>query len=194
MTATHERRDIAGAVPTATGRSVSGYAALFHVRSSNLGSPSAPLFEIIMPGAFDRVLNDDVRALVNHDSSLLLARSKGGRGSLRLTVDAKGLRYHFEAPNTQAGNDLLESIKRGDLDQSSYSFTIAAGGDSYATEGRSTIRTITRFGALYDVSPVTYPATSETSVTARNRVLPTGTGDRGQGYWKRYSAKLAKNA
>lgn len=162
-----ERRFMAASAPTATGRKISGYAAKFNTRSQNLGSAESPFFEIIKPGAFDGVLNDDVRALVNHDASLILARSKNGKGSLKLSVDSVGLRYEFEAPNTQAGADLLESIKRGDLDQSSFSFICDPSGSTYTKEGKATVRTISKFAQLLDVSPVTFPAYADTTVAAR---------------------------
>ena len=163
-----ERRDLSSA-PKATGRTISGYACLFNVRSQNLAGPEAPLYEIVKPGAFDNVLKDDVRALLNHDASQILARSKAGVGTLKLTVDAKGLFYQFTAPDTQVGNDLVQNLRLGNLDQSSYSFTVDPSGQKYTTEGKSTIRTITRFSKLFDVSPVTYPATTETSVSARSK-------------------------
>jgi uncharacterized protein len=169
-----ERRDLTGSNPTIAGRTVSGYACLFNVRSQNLSGPDSPLYEIVKPGAFDGVLKDDVKALLNHDPNQLLARSNGGKGTLQLRVDSKGLHYSFTAPKTQAGEDLLESIRRGDIDQSSYSFTVAADGQNYTTEGKATVRTITRFSKLYDVSPVTYPATLETTVSARSKASRPG--------------------
>lgn len=161
-----ERRFLT-ATPAVTGRTIFGYAARFNSRSENLGTTDQPIFEIIKPGAFDSVLKDDVRALFNHDSNLILARSKNGKGTLKLSIDTIGLRYEFEAPETQVGNDLLVSIKRGDIDQSSFSFSIAPGGDSWSNEGRNRIRTIMKIKTLHDVSPVTSPGYLETSVSAR---------------------------
>lgn len=149
-----------------------GYASKFNTRSQNLGTAAAPWFEVIAPGAFPDLKTQDCRALINHDPSLVLARSKNGRGSLRLFIDNVGLRYEFEAPHTQAGNDLLESIKRGDIDQSSFGFVIAQGGDKWTQEGNVKIRTITKISQLLDVSPVTYPAYSESTVSARHKVNP----------------------
>jgi len=167
---TPERRFTTAAAPTATGRSVYGYAAKFNSRSANLGTTDAPWFEIISPGAFDGRLGDNVVALFNHDNNLILARSKaGGSGTLKLKVDNVGLFYQFEAPNTSAGNDLLESIKRGDVDSSSFSFQIAAGGDQWQAEGKGHLRTITKFSRLYDVSPVTSPAYPSATVSARSK-------------------------
>jgi HK97 family phage prohead protease len=152
---------------------VRGYAAKFNVESENLGSADFQFREMLMPGAFDDVLGDDVRALFNHESSAILARSKNGEGSLRIGVDDVGLWYEFEAPDTQVGRDLVTSLKRGDVDQSSFSFTVASGGDSWEEkqEGDGPVmakRTISKVGRLYDVSPVTYPAYPDATVALRS--------------------------
>lgn len=154
-------------------KKVRGYAAKFNVDSENLGSEDHQFIERIAPGAFDEVLNDDVRALFNHDANAILARSKGGKGSMRLWVDEIGLGYEFEAPDTQAGRDLLASIERGDVDQSSFSFTVSRDGQEW-TESRDgdgptiTRRTINKVKRLFDVSPVTYPAYPDATVALRS--------------------------
>lgn len=157
----------------ATAKTVFGYAAKFDTMSNNLGSENVQFFEIIKPGAFDDVLNDDVRALFNHEPDLILARSKAGQGTLKIGVDAVGLWYEFEAPDTQAGRDLLVSLERGDIDQSSFSFTVSKDGQSWEQkqDGDGPViytRTITKVSRLYDVSPVTYPAYEETEVDSRS--------------------------
>lgn len=152
---------------------ISGYAAKFNRASENLGSADYQFIEIIEPGAFDGVLNDDVRALFNHDPNAILARSKDGQGTLKLEVDEIGLRYEFEAPDTQAGRDLVTSMRRGDIDGSSFGFTVAKGGDKWESrrdgEGPEiNVRTITKIARLGDVSPVTYPAYPDTSAAVRS--------------------------
>lgn len=156
-----------------TGNTVFGYAAKFNTPSENLGSSEYQFFEIIMPGAFDGVLNDDVRALFNHENELILARSKNGQGTLKLSVDNIGLRYEFEAPDTQLGRDLLVSLQRGDIDQSSFSFSVDKDGQKWEEtrdgDGPTIVRrTITKFARLYDVSPVTFPAYLDTEVDCRS--------------------------
>ena len=119
------------------------------------------------------MLLDDVRALFNHDANAILARSKNGIGSLSLGVDSVGLWYEFEAPDTQHGRDLMTSLKRGDVDQSSFSFTVGKDGQEW-NETRDgdgpTIftRTIKKVSRLYDVSPVTYPAYPDATVALRS--------------------------
>jgi HK97 family phage prohead protease len=152
---------------------VRGYAAVFNKESENLGSENYQFREIIEPGAFSDVLQDDVRALLNHDPNFILARSKGGEGTLSIGQDERGLWYEFDAPDTQAGRDLMESIRRGDIDQSSFSFTVAKGGQEWKetedSEGRMFIqRTVTKVARLYDVSPVTYPAYPDATVALRS--------------------------
>jgi HK97 family phage prohead protease len=146
---------------------VRGYAAVFDKESENLGG----FREVIAPGAFDSVLQDDVRALLNHDPNFILARSKGGEGTLKISTDERGLYYEFDAPDTQAGRDLTESLRRGDIDQSSFSFTVEK--DEWQQpneeEGRSLMkRTITKVARLFDVSPVTYPAYPDATVALRS--------------------------
>lgn len=173
---TIERRFTAGAVEIraeAEGkRKVRGYAAVFGADSDNLGTEKYRMIERIEPGAFDDVLADDVRALFNHDANLILARSKGGTGTLSLGVDERGLWYEFEAPDTQAGRDLMVSLARGDVDQSSFAFTVRKEGQKWEEETRDGIttarRTITRVSRLYDVSPVTYPAYPDATAALRS--------------------------
>jgi HK97 family phage prohead protease len=171
-----ERRYTAGVVErraaedgTVT-RNVRGYAATYGNLSSNLGSDSFPFFEIVEPGAFDDVLKDDVRALFNHDANLILARSKNGEGTLKIGSDNLGLWYEFEAPKNSAGEDLLVSLDRKDVDQSSFAFTIAQQTFEESNQGGKiiTTRRIKKVAKLYDVSPVTYPAYPDTTVAVRS--------------------------
>lgn len=152
---------------------VRGYAAKFNVESENLGNSEYQFRETIEPGAFSEVLGDDVRALFNHDPNLVLARSKNGEGTLAIGQDDTGLYYEFEAPDTQAGRDLMENIRLGNVDQSSFGFTVAKDGqrweESRDGDGPTIIkRTITRIARLFDVSPVTYPAYPDATVALRS--------------------------
>jgi HK97 family phage prohead protease len=145
---------------------IRGYAAVYGKRSENLGSSDNPFFEVIEPGFFDDVMNDDVRALFNHDENHVLARSRNGKGTLRLFNDEIGLGYEFEPPATSTGDDLQESMRRGDIAESSFAFSIKPNGDKWVEENGITTRTLKKGGAarLYDVSPVTYPAYPDTAV------------------------------
>lgn len=152
---------------------VFGYAAKFNTRSDNLGNDDWQFYEVLLPGAFDGVLKDDVRALLNHESSAILARSKNGEGSLKIGTDETGLWYEFEAPDTQIGRDLVTSLERGDIDQSSFSFKVASDGVKWeeARDGDGPViatRTISKVSRLFDVSPVTYPAYPDATVALRS--------------------------
>lgn len=144
-------------------RTVEGYAAVFNSDSELIyGS----FIERISPGAFADVLNDDAVALFNHDPNLILARNKV---NMTLKQDDKGLLYRFDAPNTTAGNDLLENLRNGNVKTSSFGFTIAEEKWTYSEDrSKPSIRTITKIKRLYDVSPVTYPAYPDTSVAQRS--------------------------
>ncbi len=144
-------------------RTVEGYALLFDTPSTGL-----PFVEVIERGALEGVLaKSDVFALLNHDQSRgILARSKKGQGSLSLTVDTKGLKYRFEAPNTALGNELLENLKRGEVDSSSFAFTVEKDTWERGKDGKVK-RMIQKVSELYDVSPVYNAAYSQTSVYKR---------------------------
>lgn len=150
-----------------------GHAAVFNDLSEDLGF-FEPWYERIDPAAFDSVLrrNPDVRALINHDPNLPLARSTiaEGAGSLSLDADDVGLAYRFVATPTTYADDLRENVKAGVVNQSSFAFRIARKGDSWEEddEGRL-VRTIHQFSELYDVSPVTYPAYPTTDVDVSSR-------------------------
>lgn len=146
-------------------KQILGYAAVFNALSEDLGG----FREIIEPGAFDDVLNDDVRALLNHDPNKLLGRTTAG--TLAISADDVGLRYEITPPDTSYANDLLVSLERKDLDQSSFGFRVARGGDSWKEPGEDQpwyLRIIHKFARLYDVSPVTFPAYQATSVALRD--------------------------
>lgn len=143
------------------GKTVSGYAALYNSRSEMMWD----FYEVIDPGAFDSADVTDVRALFNHDPNMLLARTSSG--TMKLDFDERGLKYTFSLPDTTAGRDLSEMLRRGDVSQSSFGFTIA--GDEWEErDGETPVRHITKIKRLYDVSPVTYPAYPDTSVAVRS--------------------------
>lgn len=142
---------------------IRGYAAVFNSVSQNLGG----FREQIMPGAFDDVLVDDVRALFNHDPNHVLGRTVAG--TMRLGIDAKGLYYEVDLPDTQTARDLLISVKRGDVTQSSFAFSVAPGGAEWTEDDTvGTLRSVTKVARLYDVSPVTYPAYADATVASRS--------------------------
>lgn len=140
---------------------ITGYAARYNAWSEDLGG----FREIIKPGAFRRAVSEgqDVRALVDHDSSMILGRTKSG--TLRLSENTVGLRVEIDPPDTTAGRDVVESIRRGDLTGMSFGFTTVA--DKWGTEGGKPVRELHDLN-LFDVSVVAYPAYPDTSVAMRS--------------------------
>jgi len=146
-----------------------GYAAKFGVLSLDLGD----FIERIDPGAFSLVSERrgrrkplETRALWNHDANFPLARYPG---TLKMSVDAVGLRYEFPVPDTSYGRDLAANIQAGIVRGSSFSFTVPSGGDSWAVEDGRSVRTIQRVDSLLDVSPTTFPAYPDTDVKVAQR-------------------------
>lgn len=150
-------------------RKVCGYAVVFNSLSEDLGG----FREIILPSAItqETINNSDIIFLLDHKQDRgILARSTKGEGSLRLSVDDKGLYFEFEAPNTALGDELLEGLKRHDYSKCSFAFTV--GEDEYKKDNNGTvIRTIKSIRQLYDCSVVVNPAYEETSVTVDERGL-----------------------
>lgn len=140
-----------------------GYAAVFNKMSNQLGGPYG-FREQIEPGAFDGVMDNDVRAVINHDANYVLGRSSAG--TLRLSIDDVGLRYEIDMPNTSFARDLMESVRRGDIKESSFKFTVLK--DEWSESDEGTVRSIQQFGRLLDVSPVTYPAYPDATVAQRS--------------------------
>lgn len=144
--------------------SVGGYAAVFEVETVIYD-----LFrEKIARGAFaDSIKNDDVRALWSHNMDFVLGRTKNNTLSLR--EDDHGLAFDLELPDTQLGRDAFTSIKRGDVDGMSIGFQTITHEWTRGTEKELHLRTV-RAAKLFEVSPVAFPAYTETQVSARAAV------------------------
>ena len=141
-------------------RRIVGHAAVFNVLSEDLGG----FRETIAPGAFRRAIaEDDVRALVNHDPTLILGRNRAG--TLVLEEDATGLAVRIAPPETNLARDLLASMARGDISQMSFGF--ATREDSWETVDGLAVRTL-RAVRLFDVSVVTFPAYPQTDAAVRS--------------------------
>lgn len=134
-------------------------------------------------GAFDGADTKDCKCLLNHDISLILGAVSSG--SLALTT-SPDLGYTNELPDTGTGNDTYTLIRRGDIDKSSFGFTIAQQTweevdrasleglvaaevlDRVSYGGMVSIRNIDKVKKIFDVSPVTFPANPDTSVAKRS--------------------------
>lgn len=115
--------------------------------------------------AFDETLDNDIRCLINHDSTLVLGRNKAG--TLDLRVDDRGLWGRVKVnPNDQDAVNLYERVKRGDVDQCSFGFQILD--ESTERDGENIHWTLKRV-ALHEVSVCTFPAYEATGVAARKK-------------------------
>lgn len=122
--------------------------------------------ESIAPGAFANALGGDVRALTNHDTTLVLGRTKAG--TLELREDGHGLwgRVKINREDSDAMN-LYHRVQRGDVDQCSFGFDIGTEETTVREDG-SVHWTIKEVSVLYEVTVATFPAYEETAVSARS--------------------------
>lgn len=123
-------------------------------------------YESIDPGAFDDTLGNDIRALTNHNATLVLGRSKAG--TLKLSKDSHGLwgEISINENDTDALN-LYERVKRGDVDQCSFGFNILDEETEWRDDG--TVKWTLKKVDLHEVSVCTFPAYADTGVQARHR-------------------------
>lgn len=137
---------------------IEGYAAVFN-SPTNIGDWFT---EVISPGAFSRTLseNGDIRALFNHNWDNVLGRTKSG--TLILEEDERGLKFKVELPSTTIARDLAESMKRGDINQCSFSFMPTEEIWDYNVEPAT--RTINDVD-LFEVSVVSLPAYEDTEAS-----------------------------
>lgn len=145
---------------------VTGHASVFGQRTV-IGPPDWGFAEEIAAGAFDDVLEDDARYLINHDPNRVMARVASG--TLRLSTDKIGLVSDADLAPVSYARDLAILLDRQDVSQMSFAFRVGPGGDTWRTlekdeaealgmdEGAE-LRTVTKVARLYDVSAVTYPA------------------------------------
>nr|DAH82274.1 MAG TPA: prohead serine protease [Caudoviricetes sp.] len=144
---------------------VEGYALKFNKPSEDLGG----FIEFIDKRSLDGVDLSDVRLFVDHDSSKLLGRTKSG--TLKLEIDEVGLKFRALLPDTTTGRDAMELVKRGDLNQCSFGFTVER--DNWTKVEGITHRNIEQIGKLMEISLVSIPAYEDTDVRVAQRSLET---------------------
>lgn len=140
---------------------IEGYFAVFN---SNYDITEG-MSESVAPGAFKNTLADDIRALVNHDSTLVLGRTSAH--TLELREDEHGLWGRIAInPNDSDAVNLYERVKRGDVSQCSFGFDILSEESEFSENGdvHWTIKEV----KLYEVSCVTFPAYQSTNIDARS--------------------------
>lgn len=143
---------------------IEGYFSVFNTNYDIFEGAS----ESIAPGAFSKTLGNDIRALIDHETRLVLGRNKSG--TLELREDSHGLWGRIKInPNDQDALNLYERVKRGDVDQCSFGFQIVNEETDFREDGSVhwTIKEVN----LFEVSVVTFPAYEDTSVIARKHDL-----------------------
>ena len=160
---------------------INGTAASYNALSKDLGG----FREQIAPGAFTRSLQsgDDVKCLFNHDANQVLGRTQNG--TLVLNDTPSGLQFCCRLnPDSQAHRDLHASIKRGDISECSFAFSVDGDGEIFDDvkddDGNRVARRTVRRAKLFDVSAVTNPAYGgeATTVSARKADYAVGTTQR----------------
>lgn len=142
--------------------SIEGYFAVF----DSVYDMGQGLSESIAQGAFDNTLSGDIRALINHDSTLVLGRTKAR--TLQLRTDSHGLWGHIDInPNDTDAMNLYNRVQRGDVDQCSIGFDIISEETDFREDG--SIHWTIKEVMLYEVSPCTFPAYEETNIAARTK-------------------------
>ena len=138
---------------------IEGYAIRFGALSEDLGG----FREFISPDAVIEFA--DVRALFNHDSNYVIGRQSAG--TLKLERDANGIRMEATPPETRWAQDLLVSMRRGDINQQSFAFRLLPDGATWEDTADGWVRTL-RGIRMYDVSVVTTPAYPQTDASVRS--------------------------
>lgn len=144
-------------------KTITGYAVKWEMKSETLGYWYR-FKEQFRKGAFAESLkNDDQRALWSHDTSQVLGRTKNN--TLRLWEDDIGLRFELDLPPTTLGNDVYETIKRGDVDGVSFGFKMQKE-EWDENDPDNIVRTVLQ-AKLLEISPVAFPAYPDSTVSAR---------------------------
>lgn len=140
------------------GRTLGGHAVVWNA-VADLGWVK----ERFIRGAFTRFLSEggDARALVNHDDAKIIARQSAG--TLAVSEDDIGLAFSIDVAQTSYGDDVLESVRRGDITGMSFGFSVRA----ERLLEKENMREVTD-AFLWEVSPVTFPAYDATSVAIRS--------------------------
>jgi len=153
-----ELREVQGS----NGMTFEGYAAVFNSASMPIGGQFT---EYVAPGAFKRSLQarNDIKLLWNHDTGQVLGSTRAG--TLTLVEDSRGLKAIAQLPDTQLGRDTATLLKRGDVANMSFGFSVPAKGDSWNDDG--SVRTLNSV-RLHEVSIVSFPAYPSTTASVRS--------------------------
>jgi len=145
-------------------RTITGYGVVFDSWSSDLGW----FKEVVRAEAIDEdILKEDIVATFNHNFDKVVARTAAK--TLVLTKDKRGVKYTFEAPNTTAGNDLMENIRLKNVIGSSFIFNVLEDRWKFSQDPKDIDeREILKIGRIYELGPVVMPAYPDTTAAKRN--------------------------
>lgn len=145
-----------------------GYPVIFN-QETLIGDPEWGWYEVIDKKALDDADLSDVPLKYNHgDAKGILARTRNG--SLKLTIDNKGLKMRAELIDTTDNVDIYKCVKNGLLDKMSFAFNVIEDNVEQKA-GETPKRTITKIGRLFDVAVVDLPAYDQTSIYARSKEI-----------------------
>jgi HK97 family phage prohead protease len=150
-------------------RTIRGYGVVFNSESAILYERGRRFREIIRPEAVNSVTSKRRLCMHNHKSDRLLGNTNAG--TMRTGTDAIGEWYETDLPNSPTGEDVFQSVKRGDTEGSSFQFTVAEGGEKWSIRDGMAYREITKFAEIYEMGPVSepaYPATASAGLSARS--------------------------
>lgn len=146
------------------GKKIIGRPVVYDSLSEDLGG----FKEIIKRGAFGDSINGDVRALVEHDTKLILGRTTSG--TLNIQEDEQGLFIEIAPPETRTASELITSIERGDISGMSFGFTVNQDGSAWDFNQSPAIRTITS-AHLSEITITSLPAYRATNVEVAQRSM-----------------------
>jgi HK97 family phage prohead protease len=153
-------------VVNAESRTIRGYGIVFNKESVDLRAGGRVFREVIRPEAMQGIDMSRMLAMHNHDSNRLIGNAASG--TMRTGVDATGVWYEVDLPDSPTGQDVFVSVQRGDTQGSSFQFTIAPDGERWSMRGGKAFREVTKFGGVYEMGPVSEPAYPDTSIGARS--------------------------
>jgi HK97 family phage prohead protease len=146
------------------GKKIVGRPIVYNSQSENLGG----FVEVIAPKAFNQSLNGDIRALVEHDTKLIIGRTTSK--TLRIAEDSQGIFVEIDPPNTRTASELIESIQRGDISGMSFGFTVNTDGSQWDFNTDPALRTITNAN-LHEITITSLPAYRATNVSVAQRSM-----------------------
>lgn len=147
---------------------IKGMGIVFDQRSEVLVNNLGTFVEEIDPSAFDEILPfSDVRGRFDHD--VVLGRTKSG--TMKIVKEARGISYDITInPDDPEGLSAYAKVKRGDVDGSSFMFTVPKGGEVWRRENGVAVRRVVKASSLMDMGPVAYPAYPQTSAAVRSKL------------------------